>query len=110
MNKENIKQELKEKWEQFQGLSFPASLEDSDIKADLVELDTHIAGLVSSYLGGAIIDRKLVFLDKKIDEQMNSFIPETEQDKGLYPQYVEYKKKIDELTILLAKCLDIQLD
>lgn len=108
-NKDILKKELTSKWEEFRKKSFPQGLEDLDIHADLAELDGFIAGLVSSYLGEASIDKNLIKLNKELDKELSSFSPKNENDKLYYLEYLDYKNKIDELTILLAKCLDLEL-
>jgi hypothetical protein len=107
-NKEILKKKLKEKWGNFQKIKFPPSLDELDIKVDMIKLDSHIAGLVTSYLGGSEIDKNSLSLDKNIDTKLNNFIPRTQNDRYNYPKYLEYKKHIDELTILLTKCLEAE--
>ena len=91
---------LKEKWEEFRKGAFPPALDELDVKPDLVELDSYIAGTILSYLTGERVEIPLE-IDQEVERKLKTFKPKTEHDKRYYPQYIEYKSKLDELGIKL---------
>ena len=97
-----IRKLLQAKWDEFKKIDFPPALDDLEIKSDLAELDSYVAGLVSIYLSGVCIEKPLI-LDKNLDRKLKEFNPKTEHDKKYYLYYIQYKSKIDELSILLNK-------
>jgi hypothetical protein len=84
-------------------MPFPPQL--GSLKSKLVLLDSHVAGLVSTYLSGGKVDPMLVTYDHNFDKLLESFRPRNEQEKSIWEEYKQYKTAIDELTRLLAACI-----
>ncbi len=92
---EYIKDHLVKKFEDFKNVKFPDAPEDDeiyDLFAELVELDGHIAGLISSYLKGKTIDFKLLDADSEFERISNSLV-----EKSAANEIKEYKMELDEM-------------
>lgn len=102
-------EELKQKFAAFKELPFPQnSINDelSDIFAELIQYDGHVAGLVTTFLAGKPIRRELVWVDRVIDQQLKDVHPKDGRDYETISQYQLYKSRLDELVELLKQCFD----
>lgn len=93
------KKKLMKKYKKFKRLTFPELPENSDLYdlyAELVALDGHIAGLVSSYLKGNTINLKLLHVDGEFNKLVTELKEKKHEMNGL-SVYLKYKEKIDEL-------------
>ncbi len=103
---DEARQQLQAKWQEHLELPFPKSL--ADFKADLVELDSGIAGLVTWFLDTGQVPQKfwgLITLDTELDKRLSSFRAETDREQALLGEYQRYKRAIDDLTRSLARCI-----
>jgi hypothetical protein len=102
---------LKHEFDLFRSVPFPDEpLNDQlhDIFADLAELDGLVAGLVSSYLKGSVINPELLNVGNQLDHQIASYHPDSLEENDLLSQYREYKQRVDNLLNLLRCSLDSQ--
>lgn len=93
------KKRLIEKYQKLKGLSFPELPENDDLYdlyAELVLIDGHIAGLVSSYLKGNKINLELLHVDGEFNKLVTELKEKKHEMNGL-SVYLKYKEKIDEL-------------
>ncbi|MEK9150298.1 MAG: hypothetical protein AAB267_09695 [Candidatus Desantisbacteria bacterium] len=103
-----MKEILRKKFEEFRRIPFPNRSENDelcDILFDLVELDGHIAGLVSSYLSGGIIKKELVFIDEGLNARLENFVLSSEDEAKTVEEYKKYKAYLDELVQILKRAL-----
>ena len=94
---------LEQKWGEFRKIPFPPQL--GELKSELVLLDSHVAGLVSTYLSGGKVNPSLVAFDQELDGLLESFRPRDERENAIREEYKRYKAALDELIELLAECL-----
>lgn len=100
-------EKLKQEFYEFKSLPFPEPPDDDslyDLYSELVELDAYVAGIISSFISGQKIDRKLIYLGKEFDNKLASFI-EKRNEKILF-QYKLYKEKIDNLITMIIYLYD----
>ncbi|WP_078557070.1 hypothetical protein [Bacillus alkalicellulosilyticus] len=93
--------ELEISFNDFINTSFPEAPEDDDlydIYSDLVEYDSHIAGIVSSLLGGKKVNKSLIFLNDDLEKKINA-----NGNNSELKDIREYKNKIDNLVMLIIK-------
>lgn len=65
---------LRKKFEVFEKLAFPSEPEEDsayDLYTELIELDGHIAGLISSYLEDEKIKYELLDADNEFNDLLN---------------------------------------
>lgn len=108
---DNQKNTLKELFDKFKNIPFPKVLntqELQDIKAELVLYDSHVAGLVSSYLKISPIDTDFVKIDARLEQIMQNFQPKTSEEKKCIHDLIEYKHKLDDLIIALLTNIKIR--
>jgi len=75
-----------------------------DIFSEIVELDGHIAGLVSSLIRGNMVQRKLVFIDEGLNDKINSYITTNPNEAEELLTYRDYKAELDKLTKIILEC------
>ncbi|WP_047153900.1 hypothetical protein [Aneurinibacillus tyrosinisolvens] len=91
------------KFEDFKRLPFPEAPQDDDlydIFTDLVEYDSHIAGLVTSFLNNKKINRKFVNKNNEIENKISSLSEKQNQEVS---EIKTYKNKLDNLVDLLKE-------
>lgn len=104
----NLKNQLAKKFEEFKKIPFPNDTIDAlgNEFVALVDLDSYIAGIVSTFLQGKNVKQ----WDIKIDEELNkiffSYVPKNEQERKDLQKFIYYKKRLDELVQLLIDCLN----
>lgn len=106
MNNKDKIDNLKEKFINYSHVPFPkvnSNISLQDIKADLVLYDSHIAGLVSSYLNNGKINPKLITVDSKLDDQLSNFQPNNQEEEKIHQNLLKYKHEIDGLAIQLQE-------
>jgi hypothetical protein len=97
---------LQEKWNELIKMPFPRSPKNEQIRkifADFVEWDGHVAGIVSSFLQGEKVDKKLIYIDENINNILDSIKPLDSDEEKEISIYLEYKKKLDLLIRLVLK-------
>lgn len=95
---------LVERFDDFRKIKFPTEPEEDEVYnlfSELVELDGHIAGLVSSYLKNKHINFNLL----DVDGEFNSLLSIISVDSNSVKEIVEYKNRLDEL-IKIIKILE----
>ena len=100
----NQKEQLRKEWNKFKKLPMPPAL--SDLKEELVILDTYIAGLTSSYLAGDHIRIDDAFLSRtnsSLEEKIARFRPDSADEEKRLSAYRQYKLELDKLVELLYK-------
>jgi hypothetical protein len=101
-------EELQQKFSEFKQLPFPensANDELSDIFAELVQLDGHVAGLVTTFLLGKPVRRELVYIDLDLDQKLQAFQPSSVTEQKTVSAYQTYKSRLDELISFLQQLL-----
>lgn len=101
-------EELRGKFEAFKRMPFPDAPCDDALDfafANLIELDGHVAGLVSTFLITKEVDRNLVYVDEELNHQLEEFIPKSDESTVELASLRIYKKKLDELVLALLKVL-----
>lgn len=94
------KKQLAEKFEEFMQIEFPNEPEEDDyydLFSELVELDGHIAGLITSYLKNMDINFALLDADDAFNNLLSELSTETQPVKDM----VDYKKHLDALIIMI---------
>jgi len=69
---------------------------------ELVELDGHIAGLVSSMLKGKKVNRELLYVDQTFNELVEDYHPKSKEFQTEIQAYKDYKKRLDRLVELMS--------
>ena len=96
---------LKDEFELFKSMPFPEKPDDDelyDIFSELVELDGHIAGLVSSMLKGKKVNRELLYVDQTFNKLVDDYHPKSKEFQAEMQAYKDYKKKLDRLLESMA--------
>jgi hypothetical protein len=102
-------EKLRQKFEEFKALQFPGNSANdtlSDIFAELVELDGHIAGLVYTFLMGKPVRKELVSPDLDLDQRLDGFEPSNVEEYETVLSYQNYKSYLDELINILQQLLE----
>lgn len=108
INKQNQLTRLEKLFDEHIGLTFPREAPTralQNMKGELALYGGHVAGLVSSYLKNAPINKKLVKVDLNLEHQIQNFLPKTSKEKKYIQDFVYYKHKLDELIRCLVKLL-----
>jgi hypothetical protein len=93
--------ELEIYFNDFINTPFPKAPEDDDlydIYSDLAEYDSHIAGIVSSLLGGKQVNKSLIFLNNDLEKKINA-----NGNNSELKDIRDYKNRIDKLVMLIIK-------
>ncbi len=108
--KNEIKEKLRKLFEEFIELPFPHYTAGNkglgEIIPELADLDGHIAGLVSSYLDNAPVRKKYVYIDENLNKSLSEIRPSSKEEQKALSGFVEYKRRIDEMTRILQKLLE----
>jgi len=100
---------LKREWDEFFSLPFPKSpAEDklADLFADLVLYDGHVAGIVTSFLKGKKVDKKLIYVDETLNINLQSYKPLDLATQKSQQQLIEYKNRVDRMVKLVLELYD----
>jgi hypothetical protein len=83
----------------------PRSDDLADINTDLSHYGGHVVGLVTSYLNNASVNPKLVEVDYELENKLEAFEPNTQEEKQSLNYIVVYKHKLDELVTVLNELI-----
>jgi hypothetical protein len=92
---------LQNEWNYFFKLPFPENPEDKELEElfdELVLLDLHIAGIVSSFLKGVKVDKKLVYIDEEFNNKIKALEPLNSDPR--YKDWIaitKYKVELDKM-------------
>lgn len=99
------KEQLKQKYEEFNKLKFPSEPSGLDVIAELSDDDGGIAGNIDTFLGGGSLKVPPYGIRKEIYEQLEKYQPKTEEDKKDFEYIKFYVDKLEKLNELLKECL-----
>jgi hypothetical protein len=100
------KDTLKKEWSNFVNIPFPKSPKNNRLKKifpEFVQWDGHVAGIVSSFLKGKKVDKKIIYIDESINIVLSSIMPKDSDEEKELLVFREYKKKLDLLINLVLK-------
>ena len=103
-----MRMKLMQDFEAFKQIPFPDP-PDSDVLNDLwtelVEFDGHVAGLVSSFLRGSMVDPNFLATDRKLGLRLNNYVAQSEQEEMQLAKCQAYKAQLDSLVDCLRNSL-----
>ena len=102
--------QLRKMYAEFLELPFPEQPED-DFLGDLftdefILIDLHVAGIVSSFLNGTRVDKKLIYIDEEFNKNLNSFKPKNLNDERDLSSIKDRKKRLDRMVSLVLRLYD----
>jgi hypothetical protein len=100
---------LKREWDEFFSLPFPKEPKEdylADLFAELVLFDGHVAGIVTSFLKGKKVDKKLIFVKETLNINLQSYKPLDSESKFSQEKIIERKNRLDRLVKLVLELYD----
>ncbi len=100
---------LKKEWDDFYALPFPIQFKDKkfpNIFSEFVSYDGHVAGIVTSFLQGIKVDKKLIHIDEDLNKQLSFYKPRDNKSKKLYEQYLDRIRRLDRMIMLVLELYD----
>ena len=100
---------LKKEWEEFCLIPFPDLPEDDylhELYAELDQIDTHIAGIVTSFMHRHKVDKKLIYIDDDYNKKLDAYVPTDTKSKNIKTIMKERKSKLDNLTKIVLNLYD----
>ena len=105
INIETLKKELNE----LRNTPFPNFPKDkrlADIGIELDLYDTHIAGIVSSFISGNKVDKKKIYIDEAINDKLQSYFPMDIDSRIIQEKLIDRKNKLDTLVKMVLELYD----
>ena len=100
---------LQEAYAKFKKIPFPdCPNEDKlyDLYVEIVDFDSYIAGLISSYLKGGKINKTALYFDEKILENLKAFSSSNPKDKKEINLYINYMYELKNIIYMTKKIID----
>ena len=106
----NKQENLSKLFEEFMKMKFPhytaGNKQLHELFGDFVELDAHVAGLVSSYLKNAPVNKNFVYVDEEMNKQLSNIKPKSRDEEKALAGFINRKKILDEMISLLKELID----
>ena len=101
---------LKKEWQEYREIPFPSIPQEDDylleLHGKLALTDTHVSGIVSSFIKGHKAEKKLIYIDDDFNKKLNTFKPMDPATERIWNAMRSYKDKLDRMVKILLALYD----